>query len=160
MNRYEREHLAVQATSQIAAIANTTGFESYGDKLQQKFIMLMCSIDQLSLATPSPLLITDLIEGIDLLVLRNPAVEVPKDTATTFDIRALVPAEVLRIDLIGEVIARMVPVGAEGALTYMSDDGTVYLVFRSPLRHSVLRSIGISSIDSVDFEAPAGTVLQ
>lgn len=159
MNRNEREHLAVQAISQIAAIANTPGFEAYGDTLQQKFIMLLCAVDQLSLATPSPLLITSLIEGVDLLVLRDPAIEQPKETATTLDIRSLVPADTLQIEMIGEVLARMVPVGAEGALTYQSDDGTVYVVFRSSLRHAVLHSMGISSIDDVHFAAPAASVL-
>ena len=159
MNRNEREYLAVQATSRIAAIANTVGFESFGEKLHHKFLMVLCSIDQISLATTSPLLITNLIAGIDVLVLRSHDAQAATKPVLEFDNRALISGDDLQIEMIGEACAQIIPVNAEGALMFHSDDGTVYMVFRSRLRHGVLQSVGISTLDSIDL-TESTTVLQ
>lgn len=149
MNITEREMFALQGATRIGEALNLVGWEVFGDALKHKLMLALSAIDHVSAQAPGPVLIDEVIPGIDLVVAKPRENHVFAIGTAVIDPRALTPIDPRNLELLSAAV-RTAFEGNGGAGVFESVDGTHYVVFPTARRDEALASMGISS-SSVDY---------
>lgn len=145
----ERELVASQAVSRMGQILGSTE-GMLADAVKQKLVLLFGAMDQVAQAANRPLLITDILPGYDMLIVRAEVVGHPETVPKAgMDVRALTPIDPSILHGLAMVLDGEFSVAKGGALLYESGDGTHYIGFQSKNRAIALNHMGIYAEDTV-----------
>lgn len=145
----ERELVASQAVSRMGQILGSAE-GVLADTVKQKLVLLFSAMDQVAQAANRPLLITDILPGYDMVIVRAEVVGHPDSIPKAgIDVRALTPIDPAILHGLTMVLDGEFSVAKGGALLYESDDGTHYIGFQSKNRAIALTHMGIYAEDAV-----------
>lgn len=142
MQKSERANLAELAANKVVGGAGVEGAGFYGENVRQKFIFLLQVVDHLAANAQMPLLLTDILPGFDLVVMKPERWAPQGDIVFNSQHFSSVDDRVL--DLLAVALGDSF-LREPGAQVFEAEDGMVYAAFRSAIRAEVLREMGLDS---------------
>ncbi|TKC90147.1 hypothetical protein FAZ69_08340 [Trinickia terrae] len=153
----ERSSAAQHVVEQLANVSPEFGPQAFGPIVASRVTAMLTAIDAAASTAGQPLLVTDLLPGVDLIVAPDhsqPAQRAPADApslASTWD------REPAGADWIGALAGLVTAAlsqaragaGEQGAWYHHGGDGLHYFVFDSRDRAQALQQLGVEETDLV-----------
>jgi hypothetical protein len=156
MQPAERLSVAQRVVAQLANVWPEYGPHAFGPIVASRVTTMLTAIDAAAAAADQPLLVVNLLAGIDLIVARDfsrPAPSAAVDAPSLESIWEEEPVGADWIDaltdLVTTALGKAAASGAPGAWHHQGGDGVHYFVFDSRYRENALQQLGIEEGDLV-----------
>lgn len=157
MQPAERLSVAQRVVAQLANVSPEFGPQAFGPIVASRVTTTLTAIDAAAAGADQPLLVVNLLAGVDLIVARDysrPAPRVVVDAPSLESIWDLEPVGADWIDVLTDLVTTALgKAGAvssgPGAWHHQGGDGLHYFVFDSRYREKALQQLGIEEGDLV-----------
>ena len=155
MQPAERLSVAQRVIAQLANVSPEFGPQAFGPIVASRITAALTAIDATASSADQPLLVMDLLPGVDLIVARDYAKPAPRASVDTPSLESIWDHESAAADwidaltdLVTSALARAgASTGEPGAWHHQGGDGLHYFVFDSRFRPQALRQLGIEEGD-------------
>jgi hypothetical protein len=155
MQPTERLSVAQRVIAQLANISPEFGPQAFGPIVASRIVATLTAIDATASAADQPLLVIDLLPGVDLIVARDyskPAPRAAVDAPNLETIWDMEPVAADWIDTLTDLVTSALGkagagTGEPGAWHHQGGDGLHYFVFDSSYRAQALQQLGIEETD-------------
>jgi len=153
MQLAERHSIAQRIVSRLSEVSPEFALTAFGPIVRSRIEAALSAIDAVAIEASMPLLVAELLPGVDLIVVRDFTKPAPRASAETPSLDSIWDRETVGgdwIDALTDLVTGALAsrgVNAAGAYHHMSPDGMHYFVFDSAFRSVALQQLGIESGD-------------
>jgi len=148
----ERHAIAERTVSRLGEATPLLGQAGWGEQIASRIVTAIAAVDAMVMSADHPILIAEVLPGVDVLAARDFTKAAPTEVAETgVSLQSSwIKGEIGPdwIDALGQLAQRYLAEQAttakhEGAMSIAGQDGVHYFLFESKHRAAALRQIGL-----------------
>jgi hypothetical protein len=157
MQPAERFSIAQRVIANLANVSPEFGPSAFGPIVASRITAAITAIDAAAAVAESPLLVNDLLPGIDLIVTRDYSQPAPRAAVDAPSLESIWDADSVATDWIGAVADLATDAFARARSTqdgpavayHQGQDGLHYFLFETSTRAQALAQLGVEEADVV-----------